>query len=137
MRKLGEEGGGEGLERSGGAVPRKPEKTSAPFWRSPQGVFLISAALTVFCFLSHILYLLLVEPSPYSTLSKERVFAYSSIPLFIGTGFFLSAILSFRKIEFYSTFQIIAFLFVIVFGSLSIHGLIGFIMYLLRTSYGL
>jgi hypothetical protein len=62
---------------------------------------------------------------------------YSSIPLFIGLLSFLVAILSFRKIEFYSTGQIIAFMFVIVFGSLTIHGLIGFAMHWLRTPYGL
>jgi hypothetical protein len=82
MRKL-VEGGGEGLGHAGGDEPKKPEETSAQFWRSPEVVFFISATLTVFCFLSHFFYLLLVEPSQSSTLSKESVFAYSSIPLFM------------------------------------------------------
>jgi hypothetical protein len=136
MRKLGEGGGGEGSV-AGGNGPEKVEKSSAQFWRSPEGVFFISAALTVLCFLGHILFLLLTEPSRYSTLSKESAFAYSSIPLFIGMVFFVAAILTFRRIKVYSALHIIAIIFVIVFGSLTVHGLIGFVTHLLRTSYGL
>ncbi len=134
--KLGEGGDGEGLG-VGGDEPKKLEQTSAQIWRSPRGVFFISATLTVFCFLSHFFYLLLVEPSQSSALSKESIFAYSSIPLFIGMVFFVAAILSFRKIKYYSTFQVIALMVVIIFGSLIIHGLIVFHTYLLRTLYGI
>jgi len=135
MRKLGDGGGEEWA--AGGNEPEKPEKTSARFWRSPEGVFFISAALTVLCFLGHILFLLHAEPSRYSTLSKDSAFAYSSIPLFIGMVFFVAAILNFRRIKVYSASHIIAIIFVIVFGSLIVHGLIGFGTHLLRTSHGL
>jgi hypothetical protein len=136
MRKLGE-GSREAFGHAGGDEPKKPEKTSAQFWRSPEGVFFMSAILTVFCFLSHFFYLLLVEPSQFSALSKESMFVYSSIPLFIGMVFFVAAILSFRKIKYYSTFQVIVLMVVIIFGSLIIHGLIVFHTYLLRTLYGI
>jgi hypothetical protein len=136
MRKLGE-GSREAFGHAGGDKPKKPEKTSAQFWRSPEGVFFMSAILTVFCFLSHFFYLLLVEPSQSSALSKESMFVYSSIPLFIGMVFFVAAILSFRKITYYSTFQVIVLMVVIIFGSLIIHGLIVFHTYLLRTLYGI
>jgi hypothetical protein len=135
MTNLGE-GGGEGLGYTGGDEPQKPEKISAQFWRSPEGVFFISSTLTVFCFLSHFFYLLLIEPSQSSTLSKESVFAYSSIPLFIGLVFFVAAILGFRKIKYYSAFQVSTLMVVIIFGSLIIHGLIVFHTYVLRTLYG-
>jgi hypothetical protein len=136
MRKLGNGGGGEGWA-VGGNEPGKPEKSSGHFGRSPERAFFVSAALTVFCFLGHILFLLLTEPSRYSTLSKESAFAYSSIPLFIGMVFFVTAILTFRKIRVYSAFHIIGIILVIVFGSLTVHGLIGFVTHLLQTSYGL
>ena len=63
MTKLGEGGGGEGLGHTGADEPKNQEKTSAQFWRSPEALFFITAALTVFCFLSHFFYLLFVEPS--------------------------------------------------------------------------
>jgi hypothetical protein len=127
---------GEGLEHAGGVEPKKPEKTSAQFWRTSEGVFFVSATLSVLCFLSHFFYLLLVEPSQSSALSKESVFAYSSIPLFIGMVFFVAAILSFIKIKYYSALQVITLMMVIIFGSLIIHGLIVFHTYVLRTLYG-
>jgi hypothetical protein len=137
MRKLGEGGGSKGLGHTGDNELKKPEKTSAQFWRSPEALFFISATLTVFCFLSHFFYLLFVEPSQSSTLSKENVFVYSSIPLFIGMVFFVAAILSFRKIKYYSSLQVFVLIIVIVFGSFIIHGLIVFHTYLLRTLHGI
>jgi hypothetical protein len=103
MTKLGEGGGSEGLGHGGVGEPKNQEKTSAQFWRSPEALFFITATLTVFCFLSHFLYLLFIEPSQSSVLAKEKVFAYSSIPLFTGMVFFVAAILSFRKIKYYSS----------------------------------
>jgi hypothetical protein len=136
MKKLGDWGEGEEWA-PGGNEPQKPEKTLARFWRSPETMFFISAALTVLCFLSHIFFLLLAEPSRHSAFSKESAFAYSSIPLLIGTVFLVAAILNFRKIKVYNAFHVVAIIFVIIFGSLIVHGLIGFAMHLLRTSYGL
>lgn len=137
MTKLGEGGGSEGLGHAGFDEPTNQEKTSAQVWRSPEALFFIAATLTVFCFLSHFLYLLLVEPSQSSVLAKEKVFAYSSIPLFTGMVFFVAALLSFRKIKYYSTLQVLVLMVVIVFGSLIIHGLIVFHTYLLRTLYSI
>jgi hypothetical protein len=116
---------------------KKQEKTSAQFWLSPEALFFITATLTVFCFASHFLYLSFVEPSQSSVLAKEKVFAYSSIPLFTGMVFFVAAILSFRKIKYYSSLHVLVLIVVIVFGSFIIHGLIVFHTYLLRTLYGI
>jgi hypothetical protein len=63
--------------------------------------------------------------------------AYSSIPLFIGLVFFVAAMVSFRKIKYYSSLQVLVLIAVIVFGSFIIHGLIVFHTYLLRTLYGI
>ena len=69
MRKLGEGGGGKGLGHAGG----DDEKTSAQVWRSPEGVFFISATLTVFCFLSHFLPFARRAFAVLSSLERERV----------------------------------------------------------------
>ncbi|MCL2452393.1 MAG: hypothetical protein FWD08_01870 [Alphaproteobacteria bacterium] len=137
MTKLGEGGGSDGIRHGGVDVPKNQEKTLAQFWRSPEALFFITATLTVLCFLSHFFYLLFVEPSQSSVLAKEKVFAYSSIPLFTGMAFFVAAILSFRKIKYYSTSHVLVLILVIIFGSLIIHGLIVFHTYLLRTLYGI
>jgi hypothetical protein len=137
MRKAEEDDGSAGLGHTGDNEPKKPEKTSAQLWRSPEALFFISATLTVLCFLSHFFYLMLVEPLQSSTLSRENVFVYSSIPLFIGMVFFMAAIFSFKKIKYYSSLQVLVLIVVIVFGSLIIHGLIAFHTYLLRTLYGI
>jgi hypothetical protein len=137
MRKLGEGGRSNGLGHTGDNELKKPEKTSAQFWRSPEAVFFITATLTVFCFLSHFLYLSFVEPAQSSILAKEKVFAYSSVPLSIGLVFLVAAIVSFRKIKYYSSLQVLVLIVVIVFGSFIIHGLIVFHTYLLRTLYGI
>jgi hypothetical protein len=131
MTKLGEGGGSERLPHGEADEPKNQERSLAQFWRSPEALFFITATLTVFCFLSHFLYLSFIEPSQSSVLSKETVFAYSSIPLFIGMVFFVAAILSFRKIKYHSTLQVLVLIVVIVFGSLIIHGLIVFHTYLL------
>jgi uncharacterized membrane protein len=122
MTKLGEGGGSERLPHGEADEPKNQERSLAQFWRSPEALFFITAALTVFCFLSHFFYLSFIEPSQSSVLSKETVFAYSSIPLFIGMVFFVAAILSFRKIKYHSTLQVLVLIVVIVFGSLIIHG---------------
>jgi hypothetical protein len=116
---------------------KRQEKTSAQFWFSPEALFFITATLTVFCFASHFFYLSFVEPSQTSVLAKEKVFAYSSIPLFTGMVFFVAAILSFRKIKYYSSLHVLVLIVVIVFGSFIVHGLIVFHTYLLRTLYGI
>jgi hypothetical protein len=137
MKKPGNGSDGEGWGQAGGGEPKTAEKILALFWGSPERAFFTSTALTALCFLSHICFLLLVGPPTYSALSKDSAFAYSSIPLFIGVVLFLAAIYSFRRIESHSGFHIAVFVLAIIFGSLTIHGLIGFTMHLVRRSYGI
>jgi hypothetical protein len=129
---------GNGSERAGGGalkapdVPRKPEKTFPLFPRSPERALVISTALTVFSFLSHIFYLLLVDPWRVLDIPKEDAITYSTIPLGFGVVFLLSAIYSFVKIESRSIFHVILLIFAVAFGSFSFHGLLGFVHHYLN-----
>lgn len=128
MKKPGD--GGEG------GVPQKPQ-TNLPVARlSSATALFLSTALAALGFLSHIFLLFLVEPLKYLRLSKESAYAYSSIPLCFGVIFFLTAIYNFRKIEERSVFHILSIIVAFVFGTLSIQGLAGVIMFLMRRSYG-
>src|ERR1700730_17214178 len=137
MRKLGEGGDGEGRGRAGGGEPEKPEKTLALFQRSPEGALFRSSALTTFSWLSHIFFLLLVDPLKYLDISRDRALAYSIIPLFAGTPYLWDAIYNFRRIEARSVFHTILLIFALIFGGLSIVGLSGFVLRLVRRSYGI
>jgi hypothetical protein len=119
-------GGSEGRGQSGGA-PKKPDKPFPFFPRSPEGALFISSALTVFSFLSHIFFLLLVDPWRVLEMSKESALAYSTIPLGFGVVFLLSAIYSVLSIESRSLFHIVLFLCALIFGSFCLHGLFGFV----------
>jgi hypothetical protein len=137
MRKLGEGGDGEGRGQAGGGEPEKPEKTLALFQRSPEGALFRSSTLTTFSWLSHIFFLLLVDPLRYLDISRDRALAYSIIPLFAGVVFFWDAIYNFRRIEARSGFHTILLIFALIFGGLSIVGLSGFALRLVRRSYGI
>ena len=100
--------------------------------RSPEGALVITSALTVFSFLSHIFFLLLVDPWRVLDISKESAMAYSTIPLCFGVVFVLSAIYSFIRIESKSIFHVIVLIFAVAFGSFSIHGLLGFVHHYLN-----
>jgi hypothetical protein len=127
-------GSSEGRGHSGGGAPKKPEKTFPFFPRSPEGALIVSSALTVFSFLSHIFFLLLVDPWRVLGISKESAMAYSTIPLCFGVVFLLSTIYSFIKIEDRSIFHIILFIFALIFGSFSLHGLFGFVHHYLNLA---
>jgi hypothetical protein len=131
MTKTGN-GGSEGRRQAGGREPKKPEKTFPFLPLSPEGALFISSALTVFSFLSHIFFLLLVDPWRVLDISKESAMAYSTIPLCFGVVFLLSAIYSIMKIESKSIFHIIVLIFVVAFGSFSFHGLLGFVHHYLN-----
>jgi hypothetical protein len=137
MRKLGEGGDGEGRGQTGGGEPEKPEKTLALFQRSPEGALFRSSALTTFSWLNHIFFLLLVDPMKYLDISRDRALAYSIIPLIAGVVFLWDAIYNFRRIEARSVFHTILLIFAIIFGGLSIVGLSGFVLRLVRRSYGI
>ena len=128
-------GNGSGEERgqAGGGAPKKPE--TFPFFPlSPEGALFVSSALTVFSFLSHIFFLLLVDPWRVLDFSKESAMAYSTIPLCFGVVFLLSAIYSVIKIDSRSIFHIILFIFALIFGSFSVHGLLGFLHHYLNLA---
>ncbi|HEY4847664.1 MAG TPA: hypothetical protein VIH87_07675 [Methylocella sp.] len=122
-------GNGSSEGRAGGGAPNapmKPAKTFALIPRTPERALVISSALTVVSFLSHIFFLLLVDPWRVFDIPKEDALAYSTIPLCFGVVFVLSAIYSFIRIESKSIFHVILLIFTAVFGSFSIHGLLGF-----------
>jgi hypothetical protein len=124
-------GSSEGRGKAGGA-PENPEKTFPFFPRSPEAALVISSALTVVSFLSHIFFLLLVDPWRVLEISKESALTYSTIPLCLGVVFLLSAIYSFIRIESRSVVHIIILIFAVVFGSFSVHGLLGFVHHYLN-----
>src|ERR1700736_3666138 len=125
-------GSSEGRGQAGGGAPKKPEKTFPFFPLSPEGALFVSSALTVFSFLSHIFFLLLVDPWRVLDFSKESAMAYSTIPLCFGVVFLLAAIYSFIRIESRSIFHVIVLIFAVAFGSFSIHGLLGFVHHYLN-----
>ena len=137
MKKPGNWGDGEGRGQAGGGEPEKPEKTLALFQRSPEGALFRSSALTTLSWLSHIFFLLLVDPLKYLDISRDRALAYSIIPLFAGVVFLWDAIYNFRRIEARSVFHTILLIFALIFGGLSIVGLSGFVLRLVRRSYGI
>ena len=124
-------GSGEGPGEASGA-PKKPEKPFPLIPRTPERALVISSALTVVSFLSHIFFLLLVDPWRVLDMSKESALAYSTIPLCFGVVFLLCAIYSFIKIESRSSVHVILLIFTVVFGSFSIHGLLGFLHHYLN-----
>jgi hypothetical protein len=131
MTKLGN-GGSDGRGRAGDGAPMRPEKALALLPRSPEGALVLSSALTVFSFLSHIFFLMLVDPWRVLDIAKASAMAYSTIPLGFGVVFVLSAIYSFIKIDSRSIFHVILLIFAVTFGSFSIHGLLGFVHHYLN-----
>jgi hypothetical protein len=125
-------GSSEGQGQSGGGAPMKPGKPFPFFPLSPERALFVSSALTVFSFLSHIFFLLLVDPWRVLDISKESAMAYSTIPLGFGVVFLLAAIYSFIRIESRSIFHLILLIFAVAFGSFSVHGLLGFVHHYLN-----
>jgi len=119
-------GGSERRRQAGGGAPMKPEKSFPFFPRTPEGALIISSALTVVSFLIHFVFLLLVDPWRVFDIPKEDALTYSTIPLCFGVVFLLSAIYTFIRIESKSVFHVILLIFTAVFGSFSVHGLLGF-----------
>jgi hypothetical protein len=125
-------GSGEGRGEAGGGSPKKPEKPFPLIPRTPERALVISSALTVVSFLSHFFFLLLVDPWRVLDFSKESALAYSTIPLCFGVVFLLCAIYSFIRIESRSSVHVILLIVTAVFGSFSIHGLLGFLHHYLN-----
>jgi hypothetical protein len=119
-------GNGSSERRGQAGGPITPAKTFPLIPRSPEGALVLSSALTVVSFLSHILFLLLVDPWRVLAIAEESALAYSTIPLGFGFVFLLSAIYSFIKIDSRSIFHVIVLIFAVAFGSFSLHGLLGF-----------
>jgi hypothetical protein len=119
-------GGNEGRGQARGGAPL------ALVPRSPEGALVITSALTVFSFLSHFFFLLLVDPWRVLDISKESAMAYSTIPLGFGVVFLLAAIYSFVRIDSRSIVHLILLIFAVAFGSFSVHGLLGFVHHFLN-----
>lgn len=133
MRKLENGEGGE-EQRTGGRA--EPGKAAGFLGLAPQAGLFISTALLALSFLSHIFFLFLVEPLRYLTLSKEDAMNYSGIPLAIGVLFLISAVYNFIKIESRTASHIVVIILAAAFGSLSLQGLSGIAMHLVRGPHG-
>jgi len=116
----------EGRGQADGGTPMMPPKTFPLIPRTPEKALVITSALTVVSFLSHIFFLFLVDPWRVLAISKESALAYSTIPLCFGIIFLVFAIYSFIRIESKSIFHVIVLMFAVAFGSFSVHGLLGF-----------
>ena len=127
-------GGGEGRRQAGGRETKKPERTFSFIPRTPERALVISSALTVVSFLSHIFFLFLVDPWRVFDIPKEDALAYSTIPLGFGVVFLLAAIYNFIRIESKSMLYVIVFIFPLIFGSFSLHGLLGFVHHYLNLT---
>jgi hypothetical protein len=125
-------GNGRAEQRAGGGAPMNPEKTFPLIPRTPERALVISSALTVVSFLSHIFFLFLVDPWRVLEIPKEDALAYSTIPLCFGVVFFVAAIYSFTRIESKSMFYVIILIIPLIFGSFSLHGLFGFVHHYLN-----
>lgn len=137
MKKPEDADTGEGWERAGGGgEPGKPGSAATALQRSAERALFISTALLAVCFLSHILFLFLVEPLRYINISKEEAMTYSGIPLLIGFVFLPLAIYNFTKLESRTLLHIIALIFVFIFGSLTVQGLAGVGMHLIGMPHG-
>jgi hypothetical protein len=124
---------GSGVRRRQAAIgAKKPEKTLAFFQRGPEGALLRSSSLTVVSFLIHILFLLFADPANYSHLSKDTIFAYSSIPLYFGAMFLILSVYYFIKIQKRSVLHIVLLLVALSFGSMSLQGLLGIAMHYVK-----
>lgn len=128
-----QEDGGDGAGgRKGSGEPERPEKESPQSRGSHARALATSSALVAIFFLLHVLILFLVDPLKILHLSKLNAYATSIIPLAMGLVFFLDAITNFMRIESRSAVHLASFLMAVLFGSFSIHGLLGFILYLMR-----
>lgn len=122
----------EGTEAKGSGAPRGLERKPPQPRGSHTRALVMSSALVVMCFAAHLLVLFMVEPSTAQNFSKLNAYALGSIPLAMGLVFFFDAITNFRKIESRSPVHLVPLLFAVVFGGLSIQGLLGFMIYLVR-----
>lgn len=109
-----------------------PAKTFPFIPRTPERALIITSALTVVSFLSHLFFLFLVDPWRVLVIDKESALAYSTIPLWFGVVFLALAIYSFIRIESKSIFHVIVLIFAVAFGSFSVHGLLGFVHHYLN-----
>jgi carbon starvation protein CstA len=122
---------GSGAGQSGGG-PKQPQEEPRQSRTDHARALAISAALVVLFFVVHVLVLVLVDPLKILPLSKLNAYAASIIPLGMGLVFCYDAIVNFLRIEKRSAVQFAWFLVAILFGSFSIHGLLGFILFVIR-----
>lgn len=127
MRKL-DDGAGEGQGGGGG----RPENSPSSGSRSYAKRLYMGTALAGLFFLAHLLFLFLVEPLKWLSLTKAEAYAYSGIPLVFGILCFLFALLNFWKISPRLEFHVVVLMGAIVFGSLNIQGAVGIARYLAK-----
>lgn len=108
---------------------------SARALTGPQANLLISTVLLGLSFLSHIGFLLMVEPLRFLNIPKEDAMIYSGAPLCLGVLFLVSAIYNFSKIAPRKAWHVLLIMFAAVFGSLTLQGLAGIGMHLARFSH--
>ena len=125
---------GNGSSEGRGGAPKKPAKTFPFIPRTPERALVLTSALTVVSFLSHIFFLFLVDPWRVLDISKESALAYSTIPLGFGVVFLLAAVYSVTKINSRSLFNVILFIFALIFGSFCLHGIFGFVHHYLNLA---
>jgi hypothetical protein len=128
MRRV-ESGGNREGQGFGGGGPRKPDRGAAIAVRPPAQRLYIWTALTAVSFLSHILFLALVEPLKVLSMTKANAYVYSGVPLVFGLICLLFAIQNFRKITPRAEIHIAALLVAIVFGSLNFQGVAGIVWF--------
>ena len=131
-----ESGGGGGQAYGGGGGRKKPEKSVEIASRASAKWLYIGTALTALSFLSHILFLFLVEPLKVFSLTKADAYAYSGIPLLLGIASFLFTILSFWRTTPRSETHVAALIGAIIFGSLNIQGVAGIVMFFVKGPHG-
>lgn len=126
------EDGGEERQPAAMGELKRPEHPSARFPRSPGRALLFSSALTAFCFLLHIFFLLLVDPLHVFNFTKETAYLYASIPLCFGVVFLVLSVYNFIVLEERTATHILLLLAALSFGSLNLQGLLGLGMHYLK-----
>lgn len=137
MKKPGDGDGGGGKSEFGGGGPGRPGNARAASKVTPGRAAYICAGLAALSFFIHMAILFLVEPLRVLALDKFSAYAVSSIPLCFGVIFALSVLYNFIRIEARSASHFVALMAAFIFGSLSLQGLAGFVLYAVRHSQDL
>ncbi|HUB64531.1 MAG TPA: hypothetical protein VL996_08820 [Methylocella sp.] len=131
MTKLEDDGG---VDHDVNSVLSEPKAPSSWLPRSFERALLLSSALTVFSFVIHVLFLMLVDPLRVLPLSKETAYVISSIPLCFGVLFLVLSVFSFIMIEKRTALHIVLLFVALSVGSMSLQGLLGLGLHYVKLS---